>query len=80
MAIYSDILKRSDITPICELNTELDLITDFDLITKELVARLMNIVLHHFIVLILILHVLWYDIREENYYFIRKVIDRRTKI
>ena len=30
MTIYSDNHNRSDITPICELITELDLITDFD--------------------------------------------------
>ena len=34
MAIYNDNLNWSDITPICELITELDFITDFDLITK----------------------------------------------
>ena len=34
MAIYSDTLNWSDITPICEPITELDLIIDFDLITK----------------------------------------------
>ena len=34
--------------------------------------------LNNFIVLILIIHVLWYDTREENYYFIRKVIVKRT--
>ena len=34
MTIYSDTLKWSDITPICERIIELDLITDFDLITK----------------------------------------------
>ena len=34
MAIYSDTLNWSDITPICEPITKLDLITDFDLITK----------------------------------------------
>ena len=34
MTIYSDNLNWSDITPICELITELDFITDFDLITK----------------------------------------------
>ena len=32
MTIYSDTLNWSDITPICELITELDIITDFDLI------------------------------------------------
>ena len=36
--------------------------------------------LYHFIVLIMLIHVLWYDTRQENYYFIRKVNDRRTKI
>ena len=30
----------------------------------------MNIGLNHFIVLILKLHVLWYDTLQENYYFI----------
>ena len=34
MTIYNDTLNWSDITPICELITELDFITDFDLITK----------------------------------------------
>ena len=34
MAICNDTLNWSDITPICELITELDFITDFDLITK----------------------------------------------
>ena len=34
MTIYSDILNWSDITPICEFITELDLFTDFGLITK----------------------------------------------
>ena len=34
MAIYSDTLNWSDITPICEPITELELITDFDLINK----------------------------------------------
>ena len=34
MTIYSDTLYWSDITPICEHITELDLIIDFDLITK----------------------------------------------
>ena len=33
MTIYSDTLNWSDITPICEVITELDLITGFDLIT-----------------------------------------------
>ena len=33
MTIYNDTLW-SDITPICKLITELDFITDFDLITK----------------------------------------------
>ena len=32
MAIYNDTLNWSDNTPICELITELDFITDFDLI------------------------------------------------
>ena len=32
--IYHDILNWSDMTIICELITELDFITDFDLITK----------------------------------------------
>ena len=47
---------------------------------KELVARPIYISLNHFIVLIFIIHVLWYDTRQENYYFISKVIDKRTKI
>ena len=34
MTIYNDTLNWSDITPIWELITELDFITDFDLITK----------------------------------------------
>ena len=34
MTIYNATLNWSDITPICELITELDFITDFDLITK----------------------------------------------
>ena len=34
MTIYNDTLNRFDITPICELITELDFITDFDLITN----------------------------------------------
>ena len=34
MTIYNDTLNWSDITPICELITELDFITDFDFITK----------------------------------------------
>ena len=34
MTIYSDTLKGSDITPICECITELDFNTDFDLITE----------------------------------------------
>ena len=38
MTLYSDTLNRSDITPICERITELDLITDFDLITKASVT------------------------------------------
>ena len=33
MTIYNDTLNWSDITPICELITELDFITDFDLFT-----------------------------------------------
>ena len=32
--IYNDTLNWSDITPICELITELDFNTDFDLITE----------------------------------------------
>ena len=40
----------------------------------------MYISLSHFIVLILIIHVLWYDTRQENYYFITKVIDKITKV
>ena len=32
--IYNDTLNWSDITPICELITELDFLTDFDFITK----------------------------------------------
>ena len=32
--MYNDTPISSDITPICELITELDFITDFDLITK----------------------------------------------
>ena len=32
--------------------------------------------LYHLIVLILIIHVLWYDTKQENYYLIRKVIDK----
>ena len=57
------------------------LLMDFALyfLFKERVARPMYINLYHFIVLILIIHVL-YDTRQENYYFIRKVIDKRTKI
>ena len=39
MAIYNDTLNWSDVTPICELITELDFITDFDLITKFLRFR-----------------------------------------
>ena len=38
------------------------------------------ICLYHFIVLILIIHVLWCDTRQEKNYFITKVIDKRTKI
>ena len=34
MTIYNDTLNWSDITPIYELITELDFITDFDIITK----------------------------------------------
>ena len=34
MTVYSDTLNWSDITPICELITELDFNTDFDLITE----------------------------------------------
>ena len=34
MIVYNDTLNWSDITPICELITELDFITVFDLITK----------------------------------------------
>ena len=34
MTIYNDTLNGTDITPICELITELDFITDFDLFTK----------------------------------------------
>ena len=34
MTVYNDTLNWSDITPIWELITELDFITDFDLITK----------------------------------------------
>ena len=33
MTIYSDTFNWSDITPICELMTDLDLITDFDQIS-----------------------------------------------
>ena len=33
MTIFNDTLNGSDITPIFELITELDFITDFDLIT-----------------------------------------------
>ena len=40
----------------------------------------MYISLSHFIVLILIMHVLLSDIRQEHYYLIRKVIDKKTKI
>ena len=36
MTIYNDNFNWSDITPICEIITELDFITDFDLITKFL--------------------------------------------
>ena len=49
-------------------------------IGKELVAWLMYVSLSHFFfVLILIMHVLLHD-TQENYYFIRKEIDKRTKI
>ena len=34
MTIYNDTLNWLDITPICELITELDFDTDFDLITE----------------------------------------------
>ena len=34
MTVHNDTLNWSDITPIYELITELDFITDFDLITK----------------------------------------------
>ena len=34
MTVYNDTLNWSDITPICELITEVDFITDFDFITK----------------------------------------------
>ena len=34
MTIYSDTLNWSDITPICELITQLDFITDFGIITN----------------------------------------------
>ena len=34
MTKYSDTLNWSDITPTCEHNTELDLVTDFEFITK----------------------------------------------
>ena len=40
----------------------------------------MYISLSHFIVLILIMHVLLYDTRQENYYFIRKVIDKNQNV
>ena len=36
--------------------------------------------LYHFIVVILIIYVLWCDTRQENNYFITKVIDKRTEI
>ena len=44
MTIYSDTLNWSDITPICVLITEMDLITDFDLINKyrEVSIELLN--------------------------------------
>ena len=35
MSLYRDTLNRSDITPICELISELDLVTDFHIITKS---------------------------------------------
>ena len=34
MTIYNDTLYWSDITPMCELITELEFITDFDLFAK----------------------------------------------
>ena len=34
MTIYNDTLNWSDITPVCDLITELDFITYFDLITQ----------------------------------------------
>ena len=34
LTIYNDTLNWLDITPICEIITELDFITDFDLVTK----------------------------------------------
>ena len=34
MTVYNDTLNWSGITPICEPITELDFITDFELITK----------------------------------------------
>ena len=34
MTIYNDTLNGSDTTPICELITDLDRITDFDLFAK----------------------------------------------
>ena len=40
----------------------------------------MNIGIYHFIVLILIIHVLLYDRRQANYYCIRKSYDKTTKI
>ena len=36
MTIYNDTLNWSDITPVCDLITELDFISDFDLITQIL--------------------------------------------
>ena len=47
-------------------------------IDKELVAWPMYISLHHFIVLILIIHILFYDTRQEHHYFITnfKAIDK----
>ena len=36
--------------------------------------------LYHFIVLILIIHVLWCDTRQDNNYIFTKVIDKRTEM
>ena len=47
---------------------------------ERTVARPMYINLYHFIMLILIIHVLWYDTGQVNDNFFRKVIDKRTKI